>query len=246
MSNKEKYLGKILETKSFGKYKVIEYLAWDNITVKFLQTGYVTKTRQQHITDGVIKDYLYPSVYGVGYYGSPSANTTGRAAFIWRSVMQRCYEEEGRIEPAYYEVNVCTSWHNFLVFEEWVVKQPGFDTKGWELDKDLLIKGNKLYSPDTCVYLPKAVNAALTKRHNHRGKYPIGVQPSKSGKRFEAWCGDGERSRYLGVFGTPIEAFLCYKAKKEEMLRSLAEKYKDELDPRAYQALMNYQVEITD
>lgn len=243
--SKEQYLGKILETKSYGKYEVIDYVGWNNVTVRFLQTGYVTKTGHQHIKSGVIKDYLYPSVYGVGFYGSSDANTTGPAAFRWRSVMQRCYDET-QIEPAYYEANVITHWYNFLVFESWAVKQPGFDTKGWELDKDLLIKGNKLYCPEACVYLPKAINTALTKRHNHRGKYPIGVQPSKSGKRFEAWCGDGERSRYLGVFGTPTEAFLCYKAKKEEMLKGLADKYKDQLDPRAYEALYKYQVEITD
>lgn len=245
MSHREKYLGKILETKNYGSYEVIDYVNWENITVRFIQTGYVTKTRLEHLKDGVIKDYLYPSIYGIGCYGSPDTHCKSPAAVVWLGILRRCYDED-RVEAAYYDVNVCTQWHNFLNFETWVTKQPNFDTKGWELDKDLLIKGNKLYSPETCVYIPKAVNAALTKRENCRGELPIGVRFSKSGKRFEAWCGDGERSRYLGVFRTVTEAFLCYKAKKEEMLRSLAEKYKDELDPRAYQALYNYQVEITD
>lgn len=245
MSFKEQYEGKILETKSYGKYQITEYANCENITVKFIDTGYVTKTRLDHIKDGVIKDYLCPSVYGVGYYGSPETKTAHPATRRWLSLMKRCYDEAS-LEPAYYDANVCTHWHNSSIFQEWAVVQPGFNTKGWELDKDLLIKGNKIYSPETCVFLPKNVNAALTKRQNFRGDYPIGVQPSKSGNRYEAWCGDGERSRYLGVFGTVEEAFLCYKDKKEQMLKSLADKYKDELDPRAYQALYNYEVEITD
>lgn len=243
--SKEKYLGKVFETNSYGKYEVIEYVNWENVTVRFIQTGYVTKTRHDHIREGVVKDYLYPSVFGVGYYGSPDTKTSHPATRRWLSLMKRCYDESS-LEPAYYDANVITHWHNSSTFQEWAVVQPGFNMKGWELDKDLLVKGNKIYSPETCVFLPKNVNAALTKRQNYRGDYPIGVQPSKSGNRFEAWCGDGSRSRYLGVFGTVLEAFLCYKAKKEEMLKSLADKYRDDLDPRAYQALYNYEVEITD
>lgn len=245
MSFKDRYVGEILETKDYGKYEILECKAWDNITIRFLDTGYTTKTRQGNIKDGVIKDYLRPSVFGVGYYGIPKADVFHPATSKWLDVMKRCYDES-RLEKAYETSNMCVQWHNYLNFRDWVVAQKGFGVKGWELDKDLLIKGNTLYCPESCVFLPKSVNAALTKRQNCRGDYPIGVVINKAKTKFEAWCGDGTASKYLGVYETPKEAFLAYKSKKEEFLKGLANKYKELLDPRAYEALMNYEVEITD
>lgn len=241
------YPGAIFSSLNYGDFEIVEYSSAKEVLIRFKSTGYESVVRAQHVRLGKVKDYILPSVFGIGYYGSSEIAERSQcpARARWLSVMQRCYDET-QLEPAYYTANICTQWHSFTSFENWIVKQPGFNMKGWELDKDLLIRGNTLYSPETCVFLPKKINTALIRCDKQRGKFPVGVSQNKTGRKFEAWCGDGVRSRYLGVFETVEEAFLCYKLKKEDTLKGFAEEYKELLDPRAYSALLNYQVNITD
>lgn len=241
------YSGSVFSSLNYGDFEVMDYKNAENVLIRFKTTGYEAIVRSQHIRKGLVKDYILPSVYGVGYYGNSEAmeRKTCVVRSRWVGLMRRCYDES-RIEPAYITANVATDWHSFISFEEWAINQHGFNQKGWELDKDLLCRGNTLYSSETCVFLPKKINTALIRCERQRGDFPIGVQPNKTGKKYEAWCGDGVRSRYLGVFDTIIEAFLCYKLKKEQTLSDYAEEYKELLDPRAYDALLNYRVEITD
>ena len=107
-----------------------------------------------------------------------------------------------------------------------------------------MVKGNRIYSENTCILLPKEINLALSVKKSQRGQYLIGVQ--KNGKNFLARCCTGTGERRLGYYNTEIEAFNAYKQAKENYLKQLAEKWKDQIDERAYNALMNYQVEITD
>ena len=171
---------------------------------------------------------------------------------LWRSLIARCSQKIWDKHPTYKGTHFSDNFSNYSFFYEWCQTQAGFcnkDEKGryWHLDKDLLIKGNKLYSEDTCVFVPPELNKLLTKRDNQRGDFPVGVSWDKSTKKFQANCNKGGgKQQYLGLFSTPQEAFQAYKEHKEAYIKSLAEKYKDQLDPRAYEALLNYQVEVTD
>lgn len=92
---------------------------------------------------------------------------------------------------------------------------------------------------------PKAINLALVKSVTNRGKFPIGVHWKDNKKRFVARITMDNKSVDIGYFKSSTEAFNAYKEAKENYLKQLAEKWKDQIDERAYNALMNYQVEIT-
>ena len=111
----------------------------------------------------------------------------------------------------------------------------------------MLVKGNKVYSEDSCVFLPIEINTVLTKCTSSRGEHLIGVYWSKTHKAFKAQVSRNKgKQEHLGYFNTELEAFNTYKTAKEAFIKEQAEKWKDKIDDRAYNALMNYQVEITD
>ena len=132
-------------------------------------------------------------------------------------------------------------------FYDWCDTQIGFGEYGFQLDKDLLEKGNKLYSENTCVFIPQEINKIFTKRNNLRGDLPIGVYYNNEMHKFSATVNlnTGKPVR-IGFYNTEVEAFNAYKQVKEEHIKNMAEKWKDRIDERAYNALMNYEVEITD
>lgn len=117
----------------------------------------------------------------------------------------------------------------------------------FQLDKDLLVKGNKVYSETICVFLPNEINSLLTKRTASRGEYLIGVSWSETNKAFIARVNKNTgKSKHLGYFKTELEAYNAYKVAKESFVKEQANEWKDQIDPRAYNALMKYTVEITD
>ena len=146
----------------------------------------------------------------------------------------------------------CTNEFDSLpAFRAWAVKQIGFNEPGFELDKDILYKGNRVYSPSTCVFVPVEVNGLFSGCYHarRRGKYPLGVSFNKGSGSFVAQMSDRQQlglDKYLGSFKTVEEAFACYKAAKEARIKRIAEKWKDRIDPRAYAAMMARTVEWND
>ena len=165
---------------------------------------------------------------------------------LWARVLERCTEGFLIKNPTYAGCQVSENFKSYSFFYDWCQTQQGFlclDRNGntFELDKDLLIRGNKLYSENTCVFLPSKLNCLLIRKETKRGKYPIGVYYNKGRNKFTAQC-----QKHLGLFVTPEDAFQAYKAYKESYIKEVANEYRTQLDPRAYQALLNYTVEITD
>lgn len=195
-------------------------------------------------------------VLGLGYndfkYPSKISGKTSMEYSTWHGMIERCTQKYWDKRPTYTDTTCSENFKSYSFFYEWRNSQVGFNTvdengKSWHLDKDILIKGNKIYSEDTCVFVPLVLNALFTKRHNQRGEYPIGVYWKKKNNQFCVQCADGSGAQqYLGLFSDYSEAFKVYKDFKEKRIKSLAEEYKTQLDPRAYEALMNYQVEETD
>ena len=245
-------VGKVCKSKSSVDFKILKYNDSKNVEIQFLQTGYETSARLDHIKSGNVKDLYSPSVYSVGIVGikyPPSINSRNTKEYdLWHSMLQRCYSTTLKKKRPTYEGCKCSD--NFLHYEyfyEWCNKQIGFGVADFELDKDLLMKGNKVYSENICVFIPKEINSLLTKSTASRGKYPIGVYWSKRDKAFVAMvCKNKGKQEYLGHFKTEIEAFDAYKTAKESFIKEQAEKWKGKIGEKAYEALMNYTVEITD
>ncbi len=164
---------------------------------------------------------------------------------LWRSFLGRCYNPKYQQEkPTYVGCSVSENFKSYSYFHEWVQKQIGFGLDNFHLDKDLLLRGNKVYSEDTCLFLPMELNALLLSSKAARGSFPLGV--SKRGFRFIAACRTDKASSYIGRFDTPELAHNAYKQVKEAFIKAQAEKWKALIDPRAFAALMAYEVSITD
>ncbi len=245
-------VGKVCKSTSSGDFKILTRNGARNVEIQFLKTGYKTTVYLGSIRNGYVKDRYAPSVYDIGIIGDKyPSRANGRNTkeyMLWISMLKRCYSESFKKKyPTYEGCEVSDKFKSYEYFYEWCHNQIGFGNQGWQLDKDLLIKGNKVYSESTCVFIPAEVNTLLVKSDKIRGKHPIGVYWRNTKKAFVAQVNKNKgKPEYLGSFNTEIEAFNAYKEVKENYLKESANKWKSQIDIRAYQALMNYQVEITD
>ena len=159
-------------------------------------------------------------------------------------MLERCYsKKKHKKRPTYVESYVDNRWHNFKTFAEWSeCNWKHWMDETWHLDKDILIKGNKIYSPETCCFVPRTINTLFTKSEAKRGDYPIGVSKEKNYRKFKATF----KKTTLGRYTTAEEAFQAYKDAKEKYIKEVADKWKGLISDKVYQAMYNYQVEITD
>lgn len=251
MSNK--YLNKTYTNKQGLNYKIVHYNTYYDITILF-DSGYIKSATMKEVKRNAIKDKLSPSVYGVGIVGIRyNTKVDGKHTTeygTWKNMLRRCYSEKCRQKfQSYDDCTVSENFKKYSYFYEWANKQVGFnsvDDMGniFHLDKDLLVKGNKIYSENTCVFLPLEINIALAMKDSKSKKFHVGVRKNRN--KYEVTCCINSKSTYLGLFNTELEAFKAYKQAKGSYLKELAEKWKGKIDERAYHALMNYQVETTD
>lgn len=173
-----------------------------------------------------------------------------RAGKLWHGLNNRCNAASAAVRRKPRYAGCENHFKDFQEFAEWCQVQVGYkslDEYGalFHIDKDLLVMDNKIYSPTKCVFLPVVLNSLLVKSNKTRGEWPIGVH--NSGGKFIAQCQSGSGTQvYLGVHKTPVDAFEAYKEFKESFIKQQANKYRGVIDPRAYKALMQYVVKITD
>ena len=245
-------VGKVFKSLNSGDFKILKYNDSKNIDIQFLNTGFETSVQSTTIKSGSIKDLYSPSVYGVGIVGTKYPSTINgvrtKEYALWYDMLVRCYSGSFKKKHStYIDCEVSDNFKSYEYFYEWCNKQIGFDFKGWHLDKDLLMKSNKIYSESNCVFIPHEINLVLTKRTASRGKHLIGVYWNKKDKAFVAQVNKNKgKPEYLGYFKTELEAFNAYKTAKESFVKEQAEKWKSHIDERAYEALMNYEVSIDD
>lgn len=194
------------------------------------------------------RDKLKCKIIGIGindYDGLVKINNKNIQSYnTWRLILLRCYSEKEQIKcPTYRDCSVCDEWKYFSNFKRW------FDEnyiEGYAIDKDILIKGNKVYSPETCCFVPARINSLFIKMKNNRGGLPIGVIYSKNKIRYRCCFTYKGKSTCFGYFDTPESAFYTYKQTKELYIKEIANEWKDKIAPKVYEALMKYEVEITD
>ena len=252
---KKDRIGEVNYNKQGCKMYIKEYNNHSNIIVEF-ENGFTKHTSYQAFQKGeVINNYHFNVVNGHGCLGNAKSKNNGKhkkSYLVWRSMLARCYDEKFHIKENTYEpCEVCEEWEYFENFEQWFDKNYyEIDNEKMCLDKDIVNKGNKIYSPQTCVFVPQTINNLFTKSDKSRGDYPIGVSYYKKYDNYVASMSIMEKGhkkhKTLGYFNTPQEAFGKYKLEKEKYIKLVAEKYKEYISNKVYNALLNYTVEITD
>ena len=190
---------------------------------------------------------------GIGEYSSKENDKITKCYTTWQNMLQRCYDDDfKKREPTYQGCEVCTEWHDFQVFAHWYNDNYyQIEDEVMNLDKDILVKGNKIYSPETCVFVSKNINSLFVKRNKSRGDLPIGVYYNKQKGKYMSRCsfGYGENI-YLGVYSTKEEAFRVYKQYKEKIIKEVIDSYEGKIPEPHYSrlrdAMYNYEVEIDD
>lgn len=146
----------------------------------------------------------------------------------WANVLERCYSEKCQAKhQTYIGCTVCDEWLTFSNFKSWMEKQ---DWRGKQIDKDLLVKGNKIYSPDTCVLVDAMTNKFTTDCGAARGAWPIGVSFCKRSKKFLSQCCNpfSRKREFLGYFACQQQAHEAWKRRKNELACQLADMQTDQ------------------
>lgn len=246
---KDKYVGKVFKSNNYGDFIVLEFNAVEDVKIKFLNTGFIDTVFIHQVRTGRVRDYMQYLILSKGIIGAKltSDERKHKAYKNWYRILSRCYDEKLRDKhPTYLGCTMSEYFLTYTNFKEWYVSQPYWDADGYVLDKDLLVKGNKVYSPETCCFIPTAINSLLTTTGKNRGKLPIGVRLAKGGVRYQSDIGKNGKNYYLGTYDTINEAFNSYKEAREGYYKEKAEEWRCALSKDAYIALRDRVVEITD
>jgi len=194
----------------------------------------------------VVPDFRDASGGWAGYFSVSGQKYVTRLRKTYEHMLERCVSD-GTFQQKYPSYRGCsTSFCSFQHFAAWAVDQIGYALPDSQLDKDLLIRGNLLYSESTCVFIPQRLNKLLLRRPSGRSTdLPVGVCWDKNRNLYKAQMGNSSQ-KFFGRFSTPSEAFLAYKKAKEDCIVEQANIYRAVIDPRAYAALLRYEVQITD
>ena len=191
-------------------------------------------------------------IRGVGYNDGKYIQVKGSdveyAYNIWRKMLDRCYDEGFRKGTnTYSDCYVSEDFKQFSRFYEWAKNQVGFRLENYHLDKDILVKGNKVYSKDTCVFIPCGLNQFLVNRINFRGDNPVGVYFQKRNGLFHSRVNNGfGKLLHIGYFETKEDAFNAYKEEKMAIALKLINYYRDQVDERVLVSLANVNFSIED
>lgn len=185
--------------------------------------------------------------YGVGYdsggvYPKSVAGRNTKEYAVWHSMMSRCYNKKYQEKKqTYQDCEVCSEWHDFQSFAKWFVVNGVYD-KGFQIDKDLLCAGNKVYSPDTVCFVPSCINNLVITSKAIRGDNPIGVTFRRDTKKYQAQINIKGTNKKIGVYFTAHEAHKAYVVAKEAYVKRVANEWKDRVSSEVYSALMNWRV----
>jgi len=226
--------------------KIIDYISYKNCTIE-IDNKYVLKNKTyQNIKNGEVKNPYHFSVYNIGYIGigkykTSICNKPTLAYKCWNSMLQRCYDKKFIDKNLWYsKCEVDYNWHNFQNFAEWFEKNY---VKGYELDKDIINNGNKIYSPTNCCFVPKEINNLFANCKKQKRTFPIGV--SKLRNKYLCQLSLNGINHKLGIFDTVEEAFNEYKKQKENQIKKLAIYFKNSINKKVYNSLMSYSIKVT-
>lgn len=234
--------GEIHVTKEGYEVEIIEYYGNNNCTVKF-KNGVLIKAKSYHsVRKGKIKNPYHPSVCGIGYFGEGKYKAminykSNKYYITWIDMIKRCYSEKSQENnPTYKDCTVDESWHNFQNFAEWFENNfnPEYMDR-WCLDKDILQKGNKIYSPETCVFIPHIINNVIREGDN-KGVY------ESTGSSYKCQLTIKGKTRFLGSYKNKKEAYEVYKEAKEKYIKQIADEWRDKIGKNIYEILYKWEI----
>lgn len=252
MSKQKFKVGDVINNDKYGNYEIVSNPGRDEkIRVRFHNTGFECDFHRSVICYNRVKDYMHPTKYGIGYLGAPTINDEDPIKALitrmWNSMMIRCYDPKKLNEAgkSYRNCTISRDWWNLENFKSWCIDQisAGYYQDGWELDKDLLVKGNTLYSSETCVFLPVRLNQLQQVKKDSEYNWLPGVNFDKSRGKFKSEVNFDGKRYYFPRRETELESFLEYKELKEKLVQADAENWKGKIHPRAYESLKNYSLD---
>lgn len=219
----------------------------------------ITSSGNRRWAKGNIRSYNFPTVYNKGYLGGDYYNNA-KDRFVyktWNHMLERCYTDKyHKLFPTYINCSVCDEWLNFQNFARWYYDNLWLELENSRLDKDILFKHNKIYSPNTCCIVDNRINVLFTKGDKNRGNFPIGVSEDCRTHDVRAYLykENGKRTvRYVSKSNDRkqdiLTAFNWYKINKEAYIAIIADEYKrkyPQFPQKLYNAMYAYEVEITD
>ena len=231
-----------------GNFQIIKYTNQNNILIRF-DCGYEKVTNSKSISKGTVKNPFFPTICGKGFIGDGSVYKKGcserkTSYYVWKSMLTRCYGGY-RKNRTYSDVTVCDEWLCYTSFEQW------FDynyKEGFHLDKDLKVKGAKVYCPETCSFIPAEINCILGYKTYKEGfiynDLPVGVSYHKKDKKYYSNCNENGLPLGSSSFDCPVEAFQDYKIKKEDVIKAKANQYFKNLSicKQVYKTLMDWEI----
>lgn len=228
---------------------VIEYIDRSSVLVEFMDSRkHRAIFNPQSLRKGSFRNPFSPSVFSVGFPGvgkhSPTISGKSTPEYVrWKQMFVRCYDKKlHQRHPSYAGCTVHPDWHNFQNFADWFSLHP-YRLDQYHLDKDILVRGNKIYSKDTCTLVPSEINNLTIGQSPAADGLPVGVVwNAKRGVYISSVRAEGRRV-FLGHFATSLQAFLAYKQAKEKEVQRVAEKWKGKIEERAYDALMRWRVD---
>lgn len=235
-------VGEVYRLKQGGSCTLVGYKNSYTAIVEFNDNHMHRKEcRTYHLEEGSVKNPYHPRVYGVGFVGVGSFKTSiggkGTEAYsAWSSMMRRCYDSKYWIKnPSYEGCTVHLDWHNFQNFAGWYMSQKWLGL-GYQLDKDILVSGNKVYSKENCCLVPQEINKSISV-YRKSGKL-LGV--AALGSKHRATIAFKGRTIHLGCFDTEEDAVDAYINAKTRNIKELAEEYRGMVDYKVYQKLSKY------
>ena len=269
MSKKTDRTGKIGVSNEGCVIKIVKYNDTRDVIVEFQdEHKYRVHTSYKQFKNGECKNPFFASVFGHGYLGTDKNGSVPKMSEFkdsknvhtweynkWQGMLQRCFDNKLKERnPTYKDVTCCNRWLCFANFLEdlEILKQEynWSEDETLNLDKDILNKGNKMYSLENCILVPDYINSLFIKRDNDRGNCPIGVSYNKRAKKYQAQCNINGKRIMLGLYNTAEQAFNVYKIAKENEIKKIANdcvlKGYITQESRLYKAMINYQVKIDD
>jgi hypothetical protein len=227
--------------------EIIEYRNSMDLDVKLCEGTVLKNLKYANLVKGAVRNPNHKSVYGIGYsgigeYNSHKDGKIRKSYDVWHSLMRRCYWDKYHArEKSYKDVTVCEEWHNYQNFAKWFEENYNPETmQGWDLDKDIICPECKIYSPDTCCFVPLEINKFFCKSKESRLGLMVGVKRNHKGFQCRVFI-DGVRLTSK-TYKTQEEASLFYNTEKEKYAKKIAEKWRGTISDIIYDKLINYKV----
>lgn len=239
-------VGDVLEAKSGSTYTIIRYENSRDITIRFNdEYGFQMKTKSSSFKTGMMKNPYHRSVRGVGFFGvgefvSHKSGRHTKEYTVWQSMIERCYAGLDRF-AAYADCTVHEDWHNFQNFAKWYTSNEYYGKSGYHLDKDILVSGNRVYSPDTCLLVPSEINQMFEYINpTHKGEV-LGISFNDYSKKYLAHICMGNETKFLGSFKTKDLAHAAYIEFKKLYFRNMAIVHRDSISTHVFDILFDWQ-----